>query len=115
MSKNTQIVKDPTSTEPELCREGDAVAFKIVVEGVVTGITNDANLTTKFYKEGSDSDLAATYLTGSMSVSGVDTILTKTTTGLKAGNWIMSVAGTVDGQLQTVATIPIIVKRRSER
>lgn len=112
MSFKTQLTKDETAVEPEICREGDAVAFRITVEGVVTAITSP---TMTFYKEGGTSDLSATYLTGSMSISGIDTILTKTTTGLKQGNWIASVNATVDGQSQNVATIPIIVKRRGER
>ena len=67
------------------------------------------------YKEGSTSDLSGTYLTGSMSVAGVDTIITKKTQNLKAGNYIISVNATVDGQVMNVVTIPFVVKRRSER
>lgn len=112
MTQKSNIVNDTTSCEPQMCREGDAVAFKIVVAGVTTGITSPTN---KFFKEGSNTDLSSTYLTGSATVSGVDTIITKTTTSIKSGNWILSVGGTVDGLVQNVATIPIIVKRESER
>lgn len=112
MTQKSSIVNDTTSVEPQICREGDAIAFKIKVAGVTTGITSP---TSTFYKENSPSDLSATYLTGSDSVSGVDTIITKTTQSLKAGNWIWSVGGTVDGLVQNVATIPVIVKRKSER
>lgn len=112
MTFKTQITKDETVVDPEVCREGDSVAFEVVVEGVVTGITSP---TMTMYKEGSTTDVSSTYLTGAMSVSGVDTIITKSTTGLKAGWWILSVSGTVDGQAQIVATIPLLVKRRSER
>ena len=108
----TAISNDETSVEPQFAREGDQVAFKVVVAGVVTGITSP---TMAMYKEGSQTDLSSTYLTGSMSVAGVDTIVTKTTQNLKAGNWILSISGTVDGQVQNVATIPLIVKRKSER
>jgi hypothetical protein len=111
MSNKTQVTKDRTSCEPEFAREIDAVAFKIVVSGVVTGITSP---TMTFCKEGSETDLSSTYLTGSMSVSGVNTIITKTTTGLKAGRYVVGINGTVDGQVQNVATIPFIVKRKSE-
>jgi hypothetical protein len=112
MSFKTQLTKDETAVEPEICREGDAVAFKVIVSGVVNGITSP---TMTMYKEGNVTDVSGTYLTGSMSVSGTDTILTKSTTGLKQGNWILSVSATVDGQVQNVATIPLIVKRKGER
>lgn len=112
MSFKTQITADPTSVEPEVCREGDAVAFKVIVSGVVNAITSP---TMTMYKEGSTTDVSGTYLTGSMSVSGVDTIITKSTTGLKAGIYLLSINATVDGQSQNVATIPLVVKRRSER
>lgn len=112
MTQRTAITKDQTSVDPEFCREGDEIAFEVVVSGVVTGITSP---TMTMYKEGSTSDLSATYLTGAMSVSGTDTIITKTTTGLKVGSYILSIFATVDGQVQNVATIPLIVKRRSER
>lgn len=112
MSQRTSIVNDETSSEPVFAREGDEVAYKIVVSGVVTGISSP---TMTFYKEGANTDLSSTYFTGSMSVSGVNTIITKSTTGLKAGNWVMSIFGTVDGQVQCVATIPLIVKRKSEK
>ena len=108
----TAIANDETSVEPVFVREGDQIAFKVVVAGVVTGITSP---TMAMYKEGSQSDVSSTYLTGSMSIAGVDTIVTKTTQNLKAGNWILSISGTVDGQVQNVATIPLIVKRKSER
>jgi len=112
MTQRISIVSDTTSVDPQICREGDAVAFEVVVSGVTTGITSPTN---KFFKEGSSTDLSSTYLSGSTIPSGVDTIITKTTTSLKAGNWILSVGGTVDGLVQNVATIPLIVKRESER
>lgn len=112
MTFKTQITKDETVVEPEVCREGDSVAFDVVVDGVVSSLSSP---TMTMYKEGSTTDVSGTYLTGSMSVSGLDTIVTKSTTGLKAGWWILSVSATVDGQAQTVATIPLFVKRRSER
>lgn len=109
----TSISNDETSVEPQFVREGDQVAFKVVVAGVVTGITSP---TMAMYKEGSQSDVSSIYLAGDMPpVAGIDTIVTKTTQNLKAGNWILSISGTVDGQVQNVATIPLIVKRKSER
>ena len=112
MTKKTSISNDPTAAEPEFLREGDGVAFVIPVSGVVTGITSP---TMTFYKEGSTTDLVSTYFTGSLTVSGVNTVTTSTTQNLKAGNWILSVNGTVDGLVQNIVTIPIIIKRRSER
>ena len=112
MTQRSSIVNDETSTEPVFAREGDQVAYVIPVSGVVTGITSP---TMTFYKEGGNSDLSSTYWTGSMSVSGVNSIVTKTTQNLKAGNWIISISGTVDGQVQNVCTIPFIVKRKGEK
>jgi hypothetical protein len=111
MSFKTSISKDETATEPVFVREGDEVAFVIPVQGVVTAI---ASPTMAFFQEGQQTDKVATYWTGSMSISGVDTVVTKTTTSLKAGNWVMSIGGTVDGQVMNIVTIPFIVKRKSE-
>lgn len=112
MTSKTSILQDETSAPPEYAREGDGIAWTIPVSGVVTGISSP---TMTMYKEGSQTDVSATYFTGSMSVSGVNTIVTKTTQNLKAGNWIVSIFGTVDGLVQNVITFPLIVKRRSER
>ena len=103
MTQKTSITNDPTSAEPVFAREGDQVAYNIPVAGVVTGITSP---TMEFYKDGGNTDLSSTYWTGSMSVSGVNSVITKTTQNLKAGNWIISISGTVDGQVQNIATIP---------
>ncbi len=112
MTQRTLIVSDTTAVEPQVAREGDLIAFKVKVAGVTTGITSP---TTKFYKEGATTDLSSTYLSGSATVSGVDTVITKSTQALKAGNWIVSVSGVVDGLTQNIATIPLAVKRISER
>jgi hypothetical protein len=112
MTQKTMIARDETSTETIIAREGDEVAYKIPVSGVVTGISSP---TMEFLKEGTSTDLSGTYWTGSMSVSGVDTILTKTTQNLKAGNYVLSVKATVDGQVMIVASVPFVVKRRGER
>lgn len=112
MTQKSAISNDPTSNEPLYLREGDEVALTIHVAGVQSTITSP---TMTMYKEGTSTDLSSTYLTGAMSISGIDSIITKTTTGLKSGSYIWSVSATVDGQVQIVATIPVIVKRRSER
>lgn len=112
MTQKSVISKDETSGDPIYVREGDEVGFVIPVSGVVTGITSP---TMTFYKENATTDLSSTYFTGSMSVSGVNTIITKVTTGLKAGSYVLSINATVDGQTMNVATYPFIVKRRSER
>lgn len=111
MSQKSQVVDDETSVPPVYAREDDAVAYVIPVSGVVTGISSP---TMKFYKKGTTTDVSSTYWSGSMTVSGVDTIVTKTTQNLKAGEWVISINATVDGLSQNVATIPYIVKRRSE-
>ena len=112
MTQKSSIVNDETSVEPVFAREGDEVADVITVSGVITGISSP---TMTFYKEGGNSDLSSTYFTGSMSVTGVNNVITKTTQNLKAGSWIISVSGTVDGQVQNICTIPFIVKRRGEK
>jgi len=112
MTQKSSIVNDVTSVEPEMCREGDAIAFIVKVSGVVTGISSPTN---EFYREGQNTDVSATYLTGTTTVSGVDKVITKTTQNLKSGYWILSVSGTVDGLVQNIATIPLLVKRKSER
>jgi len=112
MSQKTKIVNDKTLTQPIIMREGDERAITIRVIGA-TSIASDATLTVTMYKQGASTDLSSTYLTGSMSVSG-NTITTKTTTGLKQGEYLVSVKATVDSVLRIVATIPLIVKRRSE-
>lgn len=112
MTQRTSITNDETSSEPIFAREGDQVAYNIPVAGVVTGITSP---TMTFYKDGGNTDLSATYWTGSMSVSGLNTVVTKATQNLKAGSWIISIFGTVDGQVQNIVTIPFIVKRKGEK
>lgn len=112
MTDKTKVVNDKTLTNPVIRREGDESAFAIRVVGATT-ITSDANLTMTMYKVGTSTDVSSTYFTGSMSISGT-TIITKTTTGLKAGEYVVSVKATVDGLIRIVATIPFIVKRRGE-
>ncbi len=117
MTQKSMIADDETSGKPIYVREGDKKAWSIPVAGVVTGITNDATLVQYFYKEGAQNDtLSATYWTGSMSVSGVNTVITKRLTGVqKAGNYILSIFGTLDGEEQNIVTIPFIIKRKSDR
>lgn len=111
MTQKISIADDETITRKIILRKSDQVAFEIQVSGVTTGITSP---TSKWFKRYSDTDLSSTYLSGSASVSGVDVIITKSTTGLNAGEWILSVGGTVDGIPQIVATIPVDVKRDSD-
>ncbi len=112
MTQKSSIVNDETSHEPVFAREGDQVPYAIPVAGVVTGITSP---TMEFYKDGGNTDLSSTYWTGSMSISGVNVVVTKAPQNLKAGNWIINISGTVDGAAQTIATIPFIVKRKGEK
>jgi hypothetical protein len=110
MANKTSVVKDPALGAPVILFEGDEVAFSITVPDVSTSITSPAN---GFYRQNSGADLSATYLTGSTTVSGF-TITTKTTTNLKAGDWLMDVRATVDGVTYVVYRFPLIVKRRNQ-
>lgn len=109
MTKYT-VSKDDALGEPVILFEGDEVAFTIVVPDVSTSVTSPTN---GFYRQNSGADLSSTYLTGSTSVSG-SVIITKTTTGLKAGDWIMDCRATVDGITYVVYRFPLIVKRRNQ-
>lgn len=111
MSTKTSVVKDETRTEPIVLFENDQVAFQINISGVVSSL---ASPTQTFYKQNTTTDTSSTYFTGSMTASGTTVILTKTTQNLKAGEWILSVSATVDGQVQNVARIPIIIKRQGD-
>lgn len=111
MSDRQSVVKDQTLQDVEILREGDQIAFVIYITGVVSTLVSP---TMTFYKQGSNTDLSGTYFTGSMSVSGLDTIVTKTTQNLKSGDWVMSISATVDGLIQNIATVPIHVKRKSD-
>ena len=112
MSQKTKVVKDETITDVSILREGDEVAFSVQVVGATT-INDDATLTMTMYKVGTNTDVSSTFFTGTMTATN-DTATTKTTTSLKAGEYTVSLKGTVDGQLYVFATIPIIVKRRGE-
>lgn len=111
MSSKTSVTEDTTLAPPQILREGDEIAFQINVSGVVSTL---ASPTMTFYRKDTGDDLASTYFTGSITAPSIDTLITKTTTGLKAGEWVLSVNATVDGLVQNVVTIPIIVKRRNQ-
>ncbi len=110
MATKTQTTKDETAGDLVIAREDDAVAYVVPVKGVVSTLTSP---TMKFYKEGSTNDLSSTYWGGSMSVSGFS-IITKATQNLKAGDYILSINATADGQSQNVLTVKFKIKRRSE-
>ena len=113
MTQKSRISNDETSSDTVYLREGDAVGLTVPVSGVVTGISS---VTLAFYKEGGTTDVATTYWsTASCTVTGVNTVVTGVTQNLKAGNWIASINGTVDGLVQNIKTVPITVKRRGER
>ena len=111
--RKTKIVNDKTLSDPIIMREGDERAITVRIIGSTT-IASDATLTMTMYKQGASTDLSSTYLTGSMSTNGTDTITSKTTTALKQGEYLVSIKATIDSVLRIVATIPLIVKRRSE-
>ena len=111
MSQKTMVTEDSTLAQPRILREGDGVAFEIHVAGVVSTLTSP---TMTFYQKNTGADKSSTYFTGSITATSIDTIITKTTQNLKAGEWVLSVSATVDGQVQNVITIPIIVKRQNQ-
>jgi hypothetical protein len=113
MSVKTSIALDSTLADPQILREGDAVAFQINVAGVVSTL---ASPTMAFYRQNTGADVSSTYFTGTITVptGSIDTIITKTTQALKAGEWVLSISATVDGQVMNVVTIPIIVKRANQ-
>ena len=107
------VTEDDTLAPPQILREGDAIAFQIDVAGVVSTL---ATPTMTFYRQNTGADVSSTYFTGTITVptGSIDTIITKTTQNLKAGDWVLSVSATVDGQVMNVATIPVIVKRKNQ-
>ena len=113
MSMKLNVTKDDTLSELVILREGDQVAFQIDISGVSSTLESP---TMAFYKQNSARDVSSTYFTGSMSIptGSIDTIITKTTQNLKKGDWTLSVNATVDGQVQNVCTVPVVVKRRNE-
>ncbi len=110
MTKYT-ISNDDALGEPVILHEGDAVAWSIYVPDVATAVSSP---TMTMYRKNSGADVSATYFTGSMSVTGSTTIVTKTTTALKAGEWIVNVSATVDGMTYIVYRFPLIVKRANQ-
>ena len=111
MTDKISVSLDSSVSDRVILREGDAVPLQIKISGVTSSLSSP---TMAFYKEGSNSDVSSTYFTGSMAVSGLDTIITKTPTGLKRGNWVLSVGATIDGYVQVACTIPITIKRNGE-
>ena len=113
MTQKSRISNDETSSSTFYMRESDRRGLSIPVSGVVTGISD---VTIEFYKEGGTTDVASTYWsTSACTVTGINTIVTGTPQNLKAGNWILSINGTLDGLVQNIATIPITIKRKGER
>lgn len=111
MSQKTMVTEDATLALPRILREGDQVAFQINVAGVGSTL---ASPTMTFYQKNTGADKSSTYFSGSITAPSSDTIVTKTTQNLKAGEWVLSISATVDGQVQNVITIPIIVKRLNQ-
>ena len=98
-------------TQPIILYEDDERSIRVNIRGVVSTLTSP---TQKFFKRDQTTDISSTYFSGSMTASGTTIIVSKTTTSLIRGEYTLSVAATVDGQIQVVAQIPIIVKRRGE-
>lgn len=116
MTQKSSINNDPTSSDTLYLREGDQIGISIPVSGVVTGISS---VTLAMYSEGGTNNTEASgatyWSTTACSVTGINTVVTGVTQNLKRGNWIVSINGTVDGLVQNIVTIPVVVKRRGER
>lgn len=110
MSSKTSVTLDPALGPPVIVFEGDAVAWTIEVPDVATSVTSP---TMTMYRQNSGSDVSATYFTGSMSVTG-NSIVTKTTQNLKAGDWVVNISATVDGVTYCVYRFPLIIKRLNQ-
>ena len=115
MSSKTRVTQDETMAEPVFVTEGEEPVYSINVPGVQTSITNDSTLTMAIYKANSRTDLSATYLSGSMSLSSaLGPIVTKKFVSLKAGTYVWRVMATVDGILRQVVKVPFIVLRADQ-
>jgi len=91
--------------------EGDEDTITLKLTGVTSSL---ASPTMAFYKRGQTTDVSSTYFTGSMTVSGLDTVVSKTTTGLKAGEWTLNWSATVDGVTKTIGTTHVTIRRKSD-
>ena len=106
MAQNSRMVLEG----PQVMYEGDTPIFSVTIQNV-TSIADDATLQMWAYK--GSSDKSSTFLTGSMSVSG-NVVTTKTFTGLVGGDTLfVTIQGTADGILFTLASFELRVRRRS--
>jgi hypothetical protein len=113
MTQKSSIAADQTLSELFILREGDQVGFSVPVSGA----SSISSVTLAFYKKGQSTNTEASgavyWTTTACTVTG-NTVVTGTTQNLKAGEWILSINGTVDGLIMNIITIPINIKRRSE-
>lgn len=106
ISANTRLVLEGA----QVVYAGDTPVYSVTIQNVTT-ITDDATLQMWVYK--GSTDKSSTFLTGSMAVSG-NVVTTKTFTGLVGGdNLFVTIQGTADGILMTLAAFELRVKRRS--
>lgn len=74
--------------------EGDTVNFSFNL--AYAALVSSSGVTCLIYRD--EKDVSATCLTGSATATGADNnILSKTTTLLKPGEYVLSVYGTIDG------------------
>lgn len=115
MTQKSSISDDETSVSRRYLREGDQRGYTLPVSDVSSGISS---VTLAFYKQGSTTNTEASgatyWTTTACTVTGINTIVTGLTQNLKAGDWVLSINGTVDGIVGNIATIPITVKRRGD-
>lgn len=113
MSQKTSIANDETLAPLVILREGDQIGFSVPVSGALV----ISSVTLAFYKIGQQANTEASgavyWTTTACTVSG-NTVITGLTQNLKAGEWMTSINGTVDGLVMNIRSIPTTVKRRSE-
>jgi len=92
--------------------EGEETPLWFYLRDDDASLTDAGNLGMTFVRQNGQSDLTSTYFTGSMSISG-KVVKTKTTTGLKAGMYYLTVNATVNGNKRVVASVWVHVIKKS--
>lgn len=108
---NVNESKRPWASEsPYALVEGDAVNFNFNLAWAAA-VANDGNLACLIHYKGKDK--SSTYLTGSVTATGADNnILSKTTTVLVEGEYVLSVYGTIDGLVRCGGKILLQVQKK---
>jgi uncharacterized protein (DUF2141 family) len=92
--------------------EGEATPLWFNYQDDSATITDGGLLGMTFVRQNGQSDLTSTYFTGSLSISG-KVIKTKTTTGLKAGMYYLTIMAGINGNKGVVKAIWVEVIKKS--